>query len=134
MIRLENREGISLIEVIVAMTLLGVVLTSLASATFQAARRSTTVAAEGYRQGVLMQEVNRLTALPWANLPTSTVCQTVSGGAFPHTRCVNPLSAPSSNSRRLRIIVTPMMPGARPDTIVVDRANPAVGNPLNVGS
>lgn len=133
MIGLRNREGVSLVEVIIAMTLLGVVLTSLAGMTYQASRRSATVATESYRQGVLMEEVNRLTALPFTNLASAVGCRTVTGGAFPHQRCVS-MTSISSTIRRLTVIVTPSQPGMRPDTVIFDRANAPAGNPLNLGA
>jgi type II secretory pathway component PulJ len=128
---LKPRSGITLVEVIVAMTLLAVVLTSLASVTFQAARRTSVVAAEGYRQGVLVQELNRMTALPWASLPGIAGCSTVGGGTFPHTRCITVTNV-SNTIRRVQLIVTPAQPRVRPDTVTFDRANPPAGNPLSI--
>ncbi|MGH7551687.1 MAG: type IV pilus modification PilV family protein [Longimicrobiales bacterium] len=128
---MKSRSGVTLVEVIVAMTLLAVILTSLASVTFQAARRTSVVAAEGYRQGVLVQELNRVTALPWANLPGIAGCTTVSGGTFPHTRCIA-VTTVSNTIRRVRLIVTPAQPRVRPDTVIFDRANPPAGNPLSI--
>lgn len=128
---MKNRQGVSLVEVIVAMTLLGVVLSSLAGLTFQASQRSLNVAAEGYRQGILLQEVNRMTATPWAQIAGAAGCSTVTGGTFPHTRCVT-VSTLSSTARRIRVIVTPSQPGVRPDTITFERSNAPAGNPLSI--
>lgn len=128
---MKNRSGVSLVEVIVAMTLLGVVLSSLAGLTFQASRRTTTVAAEGYRQGILVQEVNRLTATPWASLAGAAGCTTVTGGTFPHTRCAT-VSSLSSTMRQVRVIVTPTQPNVLPDTVTFQRSNAPAGNPLSI--
>jgi prepilin-type N-terminal cleavage/methylation domain-containing protein len=128
---MKPRSGVTLVEVVVAMTLLAVVLTSLASITFQSARRTSVVAAEGYRQGILIQEVNRMTALPWASLPANAGCTTVAAGTFPHTRCIAVTNV-SNTIRRIRLIVTPAQPRVRPDTLIFDRANPPNGNPLSI--
>lgn len=128
---MKNRQGVSLVEVIVAMTLLGVVLSSLAGLTFQASQRSLNVAAEGYRQGILVQEVNRVTSLPWTLLPGAAGCTTVTGGTFPHSRCVTVANV-STKTRRVRIIVTPTQPGVLPDSITIERHNAPAGNPLSI--
>ena len=126
---LKNREGVSLVEVIVAMTLLGVALTSLAGLTFQAARRASTVAADSYRQGVLMQEVNRLAAVPFASLASG--CTTVSTGTFPHTRCAT-VTTISSKMKSVRVVVTPTQANVLPDTVTFDRTKAPTGNPLSI--
>lgn len=127
---MKNRQGVSLVEVIVAMTLLGVVLSSLAGLTFQVSRRSLNAAAEGYRQGILMQEVNRMTTTPWTLLTGAAGCTTVTGGTFPHTRCVT-VSNLSTTVRRVRVIVTPSQPGVQPDTITFERSSAPAANPLS---
>jgi prepilin-type N-terminal cleavage/methylation domain-containing protein len=127
---MKNRSGVSLVEVIVAMTLLGVVLTTLAQVSFHAARRTIVVAGDGYRQGILLQEANRAATLPWASLPGLAGCTTVAGGTFPHTRCTT-VSALSGNTRRVTVVVTPAQPRVRRDTVIVDRTNAPTGNPLS---
>lgn len=129
MIRFRNRQGISLVEVVVAMTLLAVVLTSLAGATYNAARRSSRIAVDSYREAILVQELNRMTSLPWAGLPGAAGCTTVAGGSFPHTRCVS-VTDLSQTRRQVRVIVTPAQPGSHPDTTLFERTNAPAGNPL----
>jgi prepilin-type N-terminal cleavage/methylation domain-containing protein len=127
---MKPRPGVSLVEVLVALTLMTVVLTALSGLTFRAARQTNQLSGGGYRQGVLVQETNRLTAEPFANLPALAGCVTEAGGVFPHTRCVTVTNL-SSTRRRATIIVTPAQPGVRPDTVIVERTNPPVGNPLS---
>ena len=124
-----NREGTSLVELLVAMTLLGVVMTSLAGLTFDTARRSVIVAGNGYMQGVVTYETNRLAAMPFANLPTAAGCTTVTTGVFPHRRCIT--VADISNVRRdVQMIVLPTQRGLLPDTTRLVRWNPPMTNPL----
>jgi hypothetical protein len=126
---LRNREGTSLVELLVAMTLLGVVMTSLAGLTFETARRSVIVAGNGFMQGVVTEQVNRLAALPFAQLPGAAGCVTVATGVFPHQRCITVTNV--SNVRRdVRLIIQPTQPGLLPDTLDVVRWNPPTTNPL----
>jgi len=124
-----NREGTSLVELIVAMTLLGVVMTSLAGLTFDTARRSVIVAGNGYMQGVMTEQVNRLAALPFANLPSAAGCMTVSTGVFPHRRCIT--VADVTNVRRnVQLIIQPAQPGLLSDTANLVRWSAPATNPL----
>ena len=127
---LRARAGISLVEIVVAMVLMSAVLIPVAGLTALGANQSVRGAGTTYRQGILNQEVNRLTALPFATLPSMVGCTTVGAGVFPHTRCVAVTNV-SSTLRRVEVIVTPAQPGVRPDTARFDRANPPAGNPLS---
>jgi hypothetical protein len=116
----------SLVELTVAVTFLGVVLTTIAGLTVEAAQRAQTLAGQSRRQAAVVEEVNRLTSLPWASLTPGTSCQTLTDVGFPHTRCVTVTSI-TSFMRQVRLIVTPSQPGVRPDTVLFTRANaPAV--------
>lgn len=124
------RPGVSLVEVLVAITLMAVVLSGLGGLAFTAARQNTAVAADNYRQGVLTQEVNRLSAWPFDDLPGEVGCTTTAGGSFPHQRCVA-VTTVNSTRRQVRIIITPSVPGALPDSVTLERTRPPVGNVLS---
>jgi prepilin-type N-terminal cleavage/methylation domain-containing protein len=128
---MRNRQGVTLVELLVAMVLLAVLLTSVAALTFEAARSSITVAGEQYRQGVTLEAVNRLTAVRFSSLPAGTTCQTTTTGTFPHTLCVRVASA-GLYSKQVQVVVTPAQPGVRPDTVTFIRANPPMTNPLSM--
>lgn len=124
-----NREGTSLVELLVAMTLLGVVMTSLAGLTFDTARRSVIVAGNTYMQGVVTEQSNRLAAMPFANLPSAAGCVNVTTGVFPHRRCIT--VADISNVRRdVQMIILPSQRGLLPDTARLVRWSPPTTNPL----
>lgn len=127
---LRARAGISLVEIVVAMTLMSAVLIPVAGLTALGANRSVRNAGATYRQGILNQEVNRLTSLPFGTLPGAAGCVTVAAGTFPHTRCVAVTNV-NGTLRQVRVIVTPAQPGVRPDTATFERANPPTGNPLS---
>jgi type II secretory pathway pseudopilin PulG len=129
-IALSARPGVSLVETLVAITLMGVVLSGLGGLAFTASRQTVNVAASGYRQGILVQEVNRLTAWPYADLGAAAGCTTVATGAFPYQRCIN-VNAISSTRSQVRVIVTPSQPGVTPDSVTVERTRPPVGSVLS---
>jgi prepilin-type N-terminal cleavage/methylation domain-containing protein len=131
MIAIKNRAGVSLVELLVAMVILGVMLTSVAGLTFEAARRSVVTTGDSYRQAALLEEVNRLTAEPYGNLAAGSTCRTVSSGIFPHTRCVT-MTSTGLYSMQLMVVVSPTQRGVRPDTAVFTRARAPVTNPFNL--
>lgn len=125
----KNRDGVSLVELMVAIVVLAVMLTSVAGLTFEAARRSMVTTGDSYRQAAMLEEVNRLTAVPYHNLTVGTTCRAITKGVFPHTRCVS-TTVSGLYSRQLTLIVTPTQPGVRPDTVVFTRARAPLTNPL----
>jgi len=125
------RAGLTLVELLVAMVLLAVMLTSVAALTFEAARTSIVGAAEQYRQATMLAMVNRYTTAPYSSLAAGTTCQTTSAGVFPHTLCVS-ISTSGLYSKQVRVIVTPSQPDVRPDTTVFTRAKAPTVNPLNM--
>jgi len=126
---IRNRDGVTLIELLVAMVILAVMLTSVAGLTFEAARRSIVTRGENYRQAAMLEEVNRLTAEPYDNLSVGSVCRTLSSAEFPHSRCVSTTST-GLYAKQLTVIVTPQVRGVRPDTVIFTRARAPVTNPL----
>ncbi len=56
----QSRKGIAIVEVIVAMVLLAVAVASLASLIYSVSQSSLMATGNAYRNGVLMQEINRL--------------------------------------------------------------------------
>ncbi|MCI0436175.1 MAG: hypothetical protein L0271_21415 [Gemmatimonadetes bacterium] len=125
-----SREGTSLVELLVAIMLVGVVVTSLGGMSFQAARQSVVLAGDGYLQGIVTQEVNRLQGMPFTQLPTGSTCLTVSTGSFPHTRCYTVTSVAVWH-KSVTLTVTPAQTGVKPFTVTFSRYEPSSYNPLN---
>ncbi len=128
---LAARAGTTIVEVVISLTLLAVVLVSLAGLTADAARGSVKVAGGGYREGIMTQEVNRLTTLPFASLAGQAGCTTVSTGVFPHTRCVT-VTTINARLTQVRVVVTPAQPGVPADSVTFERSNPPTYNPLSI--
>ena len=124
---IQGREGFSLVEIIVALTITLVVVMALAAGTASVARMSGN-AAGLVRQTASMEEVaSSLSAIPWASLPSGTTCDTATGG---YERCVTTTDVDAS-TKSFRIIVTPEDPRLPPDTVVVERGLAAGSNPFN---
>jgi prepilin-type N-terminal cleavage/methylation domain-containing protein len=121
------RPGFSLVEVMVSMVLLGVILVALAGLTFQTAQRSVQLSDASARQALLLQEVNRLSAIPYAAINAQAGCDSVFSGNHRFQRCVQ--VAQISATRRVTIVLrSPKLD--RPDSVVFTRAAPSAGNPL----
>lgn len=115
-----RRKGIGLIEVVVAMVILAITLTSLAPLVYSVSRSTLTVTGKVYRNGVLMQEVNRLTALPYDSLAVGTTGVTVSSRPYPHTRTVV-ISEPVTNVKLIKIKVVPLSSAFLADSVSFKR-------------
>ncbi len=128
-----NRErGFTLIEIMVAMTLLSITLVSLAAWTYHVARRSVNSAAVAYRTAALTEQVGRLTVLPFANLDaedTGVDCPQITDPPFPHTRCIT-VTMVSATVRDVLVVITPDNTQFRPESLLFERTRPAV-NPFN---
>lgn len=128
------RDGMSLVEAIIAMTLLSVILMSLAPVLFQTVRRQRVDALRLERTGVLVGEANRLLALPFQALDAEGGCQEVSGpSAFAHERCVTVTG--SGRARLIRVVVTPAEADVGVDSLVFSRTKTTGNiNPFNTAS
>jgi len=115
-----RRRGIALIEVIVAMVLLSIMLSSLGPMIYSASRSTRAVTGNAYRNGVLMQEVNRLIALPYDSLAVGVTTFSVSTAPYPHSRTVS-VSEPVVNLKLVKIVVTPVSSAYKPDSVQFNR-------------
>jgi prepilin-type N-terminal cleavage/methylation domain-containing protein len=117
-----SRKGFALIEVIVAMVLLAIAVSSLAGLMYSVSQSSMKVTGAAYRNGVLMHEVNRLIALPYDSLAVGSASYSTSIGAYPHSRIVT-VAEPAEKLKTVEVIVTPVNPLYKPDTVSFTRTN-----------
>ena len=130
--RKRPRRGFSLVEVLMAMTLLSIVLMSMAKMAFTvaAAGRNNDIVAK--RNAVLVQEANKWNAMPFANLvTTATTTQAMTMGDFKFTRRLT-VTQNSATRRTIKIVIVPTLDPKRTDSVFVHRAT-AAGSPLCVG-
>jgi hypothetical protein len=115
------RKGFVIVEVIVAMVLLAVAVSSLAALVYSVSKSGRVATGNAYRNGVLMQEVNRLEGIPYDSVRVGSSATTVSLPPYPHTRTVT-VSEPVANvMKTVRIVITPANPIYKPDTVTFTR-------------
>jgi prepilin-type N-terminal cleavage/methylation domain-containing protein len=125
-----GRLGFTLVEVMVAMSIMCVAASVMVAPLYRYAQRTDVVAFAQARNGLLAQQVNRLTALPFDSLDPRAGCATIASGSLPYTRCIT-LSTVSGAQKRVRLVIAPSNTTVRPDTVIFDRTKPASSNPFS---
>lgn len=126
--RLRNRRGISLIELMVAVTLLGLIVTAHTLVTMKYAVSTRTSAVGVDRAAAVSTAVDLYSTMPFASLSSSTGCTTITTMVnYVHDRCVT-ISSPTQAIRRIEIIIRPANTKFRSDTVRVDRSLPPPGH------
>ena len=119
-----RRRGATLIELMFAMTLLGIAVTGFTAAMLGLTARTARSSWQVARDAVLSQEVSRVLAAPFATLVQTQGCVTVAataGRPIAYERCVQ-VTTVSTTEREARIVVQPAAAGMRPDTLRVRRS------------
>jgi len=125
------RRGITLIEVVVALTIFAMVTAGIAGFTTQVARGSRINGLASVRAGALAAQINRLEVLPYDTLPTRVGCTSISTGLVPRTECVA-VQDIVAGRRQVTFILRPNNTALRPDTVVLERTRPRAYHPLNL--
>lgn len=124
--------GVSLIEIMLALSILSVVLIGLGGLMFQSARHTRQSAAVAYRSSAITSAEGWSRAMPWDSAPAAIGCtDSLTTGQLMYTRCVElPVNTP--RYQQIRIIITPT--GnlfAKPDTVIIDRNRSRSPSPFN---
>jgi type II secretory pathway pseudopilin PulG len=117
----QQREGFVIVEVIVAMVLLAVAVTSLAAMMYSVSQSGMKATGDAYRNGVLMQEVNRLEGIPYDSIPVGSVTSSVSTAPYPHSRVVTVTEPIVQTFKTVRVVITPTNVKYKPDTVTFTR-------------
>lgn len=125
------RRGMTLIEVVVALTVFAMVTVGIAGFTTQVAKGSRMNGLASIRAGALGAQVNRLEVLPYDTLPSRAGCTSVSTGLVPRTECVA-VQDIVVGRRRVTFILRPNNTALRPDTVIFERTKPRAYHPLNL--
>jgi len=112
-----DRKGFVLVEVIVAMVILAVAVSSLAGLVYSVSRSGIRTSGDAYRNGVLIQEVNRLEGIPYDSIATGTQSYTVSTGQYAHTRVITVAETQPNVIKAIKIVITPTNKSYKPDSI-----------------
>ena len=124
-----TKGGFTLIEVLVAMTLLSIILMGLAGVTFQMAAASRGNDTVAKRNAVLVQEANKFNAIPFDSLATvSTAQRVLTFGDFKFTRRLT-ITTESSKHKTIKIVIVPFLTPTKVDSVFVTRTKPP-GSPL----
>jgi prepilin-type N-terminal cleavage/methylation domain-containing protein len=120
--------GFSLVEIMVALTILAVTLAGFAGLTFQYLRRTQTMNGRVAEMAIVAEQSQRLTVLPFDSLSGRAGCTTVSTGPLAHTRCIT-VTDVSGTRKRVQITIAPANTAIKPDTVWFHRMKPA-SNPF----
>ena len=117
----EPRKGFVLVEVIVAMVILAIAVSSLAALMYSVSQSGMVATGNAYRNGVLMHEVNRLEGIPYDSIPVGSSSITVSTPPYKHTRVIT-VSEPVANViKSVQIVITPANTKLKSDTVSFTR-------------
>jgi prepilin-type N-terminal cleavage/methylation domain-containing protein len=123
-------DGFSLVEVVVAMSLLAIVMVLLASMSLAVGRRGYANDLTTKRNLALAQQANRISAMPFpevAALTSGTTAMLV--GDFSFNRRLT-VTAVGGWRYTIKIVVAPVASEFKPDSITIDRTRPPSGTPL----
>jgi prepilin-type N-terminal cleavage/methylation domain-containing protein len=133
--RLETRDsrlGFTLVEVLLAMTILAIGVLVLGGLLTRSARTADATARLAYQSGMMATEAARNDALPFDQLVAGTTCSTMSGAPLPHTLCTT-ITVLSAKVKQVKVKFTPTSNYLVPaDSVMFERSisGPAVP-PLN---
>jgi prepilin-type N-terminal cleavage/methylation domain-containing protein len=126
------RSGFTLIEVMVAVTMLAIILGSLARASTVLAIRGHTVNVTAKRNAALQLEANKFGVQTLTALGTwSTGSKSFTRGDFTYTRRLT-ITQTTATRYTIKIVIVPALDTTRKDSVIFDRVAPT-GSPLCVG-
>ena len=113
----EPRKGFVLVEIIVAMIILAIAVSSLAALMYSVSQSGMIATGNAYRNAVLMHEVNRLEGIPYDSIAVGSSSISVSTLPYPHTRVIT-VSEPVANVvKTVTVVITPVNVKLKPDTV-----------------
>jgi hypothetical protein len=99
------------------MVLLAVAVSSLAAMMYSVSQSGMKATGNAYRNGVLMQEVNRLEGIPFDSVTVGSSSYSVSTGVYPHTRTITVAEPIANVLRTVTVVITPVNTIYKPDTV-----------------
>jgi prepilin-type N-terminal cleavage/methylation domain-containing protein len=117
----EPRKGFVLVEVIVAMVLLAIAVSSLAALMYSVSQSGMMATGNAYRNGVLMHEVNRLEGIPYDSIAVGSSSITVSTAPYRHTRVITVAEPVANVVKTVKVVITPTNTKLKPDTVIFTR-------------
>ena len=126
------RKGVSLIEIVIAMTLLALVIGSLGLLSARTAAKARKLDMLSARTFVLMQQSNRFSVLPYDSIAAyAPKIDTVIAGRFKYLRRVTyTQSFTGSEYKNVQVILIPLADTTKRDTLLFQRAKTYAKSPL----
>ncbi len=113
----------------VAVVIFSVVIMSLVGLSFQVARHSTRSTDQALSMAALLAKMDRVSTTAFDSLPSLTGCDTTVSGLVKVVGCITTATlSPVLDS--IRIVVQTTLPGARPDTLTLQRGKQSSAVPL----
>lgn len=129
--RVRHREGFTLIEIMVSMTILAIGVMVLGGLLTRSARTAEAASVVSYQTTLMTTEAARYDALPFDQLAAGSTCNTVSGPPLPHTLCIT-ITVVSAKVKRVKVKFTPTSNYLVPaDSVEFERSISGNGTPLN---
>jgi Tfp pilus assembly protein PilV len=124
--QLVDRRGLSILEVIIAISILAAVLISLSGIMYSTTKQAKASVNATNRAAALLTSSSLAQGLPYDTIPVyATGCSAKTAGSFTYDLCFT--YQDTANFRRVKVIVVPTGTGAgAPETLYVDRAKPSV--------
>ncbi len=128
--RWRPRRGVSLVEILVALSILSVVLMALGGLMYRVARQTRKSAVATYRTGAAQLAAGWIHGMEWDSLSGAVGCTSNSLGMLEYNRCVT-VTEVGSSRKNVQIVIQPTGDlTAPPDTQVIVRARVLVPSPL----
>ncbi len=129
--RLRGRSGMSLIEVMIAMTMLAIVLVTIAKLSLDVSTVGRMNDLVARRSAVLQQQASRLGAIPYTTLQTmASGTSTIDVGGRSYNRTIT--LTPFTHRITVKIVIAPTLYPTKTDSLVFDHAY-STGSPLCSG-
>lgn len=136
------RSGMTLIEVVVACTLLAVTLTALTSVSIRLGARARTNGVLEHRTAVFSQEIDRVESIPYDSIGSGNYLRTDSvragQGYYVWSYVIGPVvTNPTSGVapyRDITLTVTPRLAPTATQKAIIRRARAPYTNPINTGA
>lgn len=131
-VRRRPRAGISLLEIVVAMTLLATVLGALSAVSTMNASRGRMVDLVAGRTFTLTQQANRFSVLPYDSIPSyAPRTDTVVSGRFKYLRRASYIQGTTGGEyKTVKVLLLPLSDTTRQDSMVFVRAKTYAKSPL----
>jgi Tfp pilus assembly protein PilV len=130
-----TRSGVSVIEIMISMTVLGIVMMSLGKLSVMVTRRGRTNELVASRNFALQQQAAKFTSMAYDSVRTfPTVARTVTAGGFTYARRLT-ITQPVAGVNRytIKIVIVPGSDTTKKDSLTFDRTQPPGNSPLCAG-